>query len=93
MDWDRLELIRDCMTLWPNIPAGVYCSVPAPEPVSIFEESHAGFGPDMSRETKKPRTAVKGKRYRCAVCRKRSPKPVLGPAPWYCEKHARILVK
>jgi ribosomal protein L37AE/L43A len=30
------------------------------------------------------KTAVKGKRYRCAKCRKRSPKPVKTPAPWYC---------
>lgn len=30
------------------------------------------------------RTAVKGKRYRCASCRKRSPKPVKTAAPWYC---------
>ena len=32
----------------------------------------------------RPKTAVKGKRYRCAMCRKRSPKPVKAPAPWYC---------
>jgi late competence protein required for DNA uptake (superfamily II DNA/RNA helicase) len=32
----------------------------------------------------RPKTAVKGKRYRCARCRKRSPKPVKTPAPWYC---------
>lgn len=32
----------------------------------------------------RPKTAVKGKRYRCASCRKRSPKPVKTPAPWYC---------
>jgi hypothetical protein len=32
----------------------------------------------------RPKTAVKGKRYRCAVCRRRSPKPVKTPAPWYC---------
>ena len=32
----------------------------------------------------RPKTAVKGKRYRCAKCRKRSPKPVKTPAPWYC---------
>jgi ribosomal protein L37AE/L43A len=29
-------------------------------------------------------TAVKGKRYLCAKCRKRSPRPVKTPAPWYC---------
>jgi hypothetical protein len=33
----------------------------------------------------RPKTAIKGKRYRCAVCRKRSPKPVKTPAPWYCD--------
>ena len=32
----------------------------------------------------RPKTAVKGKRYRCAGCRKRSPKPIKTPAPWYC---------
>jgi hypothetical protein len=32
----------------------------------------------------RPKTAAKGKRYRCARCRKRSPRPVLTPAPWYC---------
>ena len=32
----------------------------------------------------RPKTAVKGKRYRCAGCRKRSPKPVKTAAPWYC---------
>jgi hypothetical protein len=32
----------------------------------------------------RPKTAVKGKRYRCARCRKRSPRPVKTPAPWYC---------
>jgi hypothetical protein len=32
----------------------------------------------------RPKTAVKGKRFRCAVCRKRSPRPVKTPAPWYC---------
>jgi hypothetical protein len=33
----------------------------------------------------RPKTAVKGKRFRCAKCRKRSPKPVKTPAPWYCD--------
>lgn len=32
----------------------------------------------------RPKTAVKGKRYLCATCHTRSPKPVLAPAPWYC---------
>jgi len=32
----------------------------------------------------RPKTAVKGKRFRCAQCRTRSPKPVKTPAPWYC---------
>jgi hypothetical protein len=34
----------------------------------------------------RPKTAVKGKRYLCARCRKRSPKPVKAPASWYCPK-------
>jgi len=37
------------------------------------------------REHRKPKTAVKGKRYRCAVCKKKSPKKVL-KAPYYCPK-------
>jgi hypothetical protein len=32
----------------------------------------------------RPKTAFKGKRYRCAKCRKRSSKPIKAPAPWYC---------
>jgi len=32
----------------------------------------------------RPKTAVQGKRYLCAKCRKRSPRPVKTPAPWYC---------
>lgn len=32
----------------------------------------------------RPKTAVKGKRYLCAKCRKRSPRRVTTPAPWYC---------
>lgn len=32
------------------------------------------------------KTAIKGKRYRCATCHKRSPRAVKKPAPWYCPK-------
>jgi hypothetical protein len=32
----------------------------------------------------RPKTATKGKRYRCAICRRRSPRPIKSPAPWYC---------
>ena len=32
----------------------------------------------------RPKTVVKGKRFLCAKCRKRSPRPVKTPAPWYC---------
>ena len=39
-----------------------------------------------SGKRNRPKTAVKGKRYLCAGCRKRSPKPVKTPAPWYCPK-------
>jgi hypothetical protein len=41
----------------------------------------------------RPKTAVKGKRFRCAKCRKRSPRPVKAPAPWYCPRclgHSRF---
>jgi len=34
----------------------------------------------------RPKTAFKGKRYRCAICHTRSPRPVKTPAPWYCPK-------
>ncbi|HEV3144117.1 MAG TPA: hypothetical protein VGZ47_09560 [Gemmataceae bacterium] len=37
------------------------------------------------------KTAIKGKRYRCAMCHKRSAKSVKTPAPWYCAICARIL--
>ena len=39
-----------------------------------------------SGKRNRPKTAFKGKRYLCAVCRKRSPKPVKTPAPWYCPR-------
>jgi len=34
----------------------------------------------------RPRTAVRGKRYLCAICHQRSPRAVTTPAPWYCPK-------
>jgi hypothetical protein len=40
---------------------------------------------DRSGKQLRPRTAMRGKRYLCAKCRKRSPQPVMTPAPWYCE--------
>lgn len=43
------------------------------------------------REHKKPKTVYKGKRLKCARCRKRSPRKVTTPAPWYCPKCLRIL--
>ncbi|QDV34593.1 hypothetical protein [Tautonia plasticadhaerens] len=39
-----------------------------------------------SGKRNRPKTVYKGKRYLCAICRKRSPKPVKTPAPWYCPK-------
>jgi hypothetical protein len=39
----------------------------------------------------RPKTAVKGKRYLCAKCRKRSPRPVKTPAPWYCPTCLKLL--
>lgn len=41
---------------------------------------------DRTGKKVRPRTAERGKRYLCARCRKRSPRPVFGPAPWYCPK-------
>lgn len=41
---------------------------------------------DRSGKKVRPRTAERGKRHLCARCRKRSPRPVFGPAPWYCPK-------
>jgi hypothetical protein len=45
------------------------------------------------REARKPKTAKQGKRYRCAICKKRSPHKIFEPAPWYHEacKLNRIL--
>lgn len=37
-----------------------------------------------SGKQNRPKTTYKGKRYLCATCRKRSPRPVKEPAPWYC---------
>jgi hypothetical protein len=39
---------------------------------------------DRSGKRVRPKTAVRGKRYLCARCRKRSPTAVTTPAPWYC---------
>ena len=39
-----------------------------------------------SGKQNRPKTAVRGKRYLCAKCRKRSPRPVKTPAPWYCPR-------
>ncbi len=41
---------------------------------------------DNSGKKVRPKTAPRGKRYLCATCRKRSPRPVYEPAPWYCPK-------
>lgn len=39
---------------------------------------------DSSGKRVRAKTAPRGKRYLCARCRKRSPRPVFTPAPWYC---------
>jgi hypothetical protein len=39
---------------------------------------------DRTGKRVRPRTAVRGKRYLCAKCRRRSPTAVTTPAPWYC---------
>ena len=56
------------------------------EVASITIEERIAMVKNFPRSGKKlrPKTAIKGKRYRCAICHKRSPKPVKIPAPWYC---------
>jgi late competence protein required for DNA uptake (superfamily II DNA/RNA helicase) len=39
---------------------------------------------DTTGKKVRPKTAAKGKRYLCAKCRKRSPRAIYTPAPWYC---------
>ena len=46
-------------------------------------EVHVKNVPRSGKKTR-PKTAVKGKRFLLRKCRKRSPKPVKTPAPWYC---------
>ena len=41
---------------------------------------------DSTGKRVRAKTALRGKRYLCARCHKRSPKPVMTPAPWYCPK-------
>lgn len=47
-------------------------------------EMQMGEKKDTSGKRVRPKTAPRGKRYLCARCRKRSPRPVFTPAPWYC---------
>lgn len=51
------------------------------------------MGKNFPRTGKKarPKTAVKGKRFLCAKCRRRSPPPVKTPAPWYCPACQRAI--
>jgi hypothetical protein len=44
---------------------------------------------DRTGKRVRPKTAVRGKRYLCARCRRRSPRPVTTPAPWYCPNCVR----
>ena len=39
---------------------------------------------DTSEKRVGPKSAPRGKRFLCAKCRKRSPRPVFTPALWYC---------
>ena len=44
----------------------------------------------IKREVKKPKTKVKGKRYKCSVCGKRAVSSKDSPfAPYYCPEHPR----
>ena len=56
---------------------------------SLDQEETAMRRP-AQREQKKPKTAAdKGKRYRCCVCRKRSPRKTT-QVPYYCAEHAYL---
>jgi len=39
---------------------------------------------DTSGKRVRPKPAPRGNRHLCAKCRKRSPRLVFTPAPWYC---------
>jgi hypothetical protein len=53
-------------------------------PTGSAAEGAMGEKRDRSGKRVRPKTAPWGKRYLCATCRKRSPRPVFTPAPWYC---------
>jgi hypothetical protein len=56
-------------------------------PKGIEDEGEGGsVSKNFPKTGKKtcPKTAVKSKRFLCAKCCKRSPKPAKTPAPWYC---------
>jgi hypothetical protein len=61
-------------------------SVDAPRSRSVIMPGEAPMAKIILRTGKRtrPKTAVRGKRLRCSRCRRRSPKPVKTPAPWYC---------
>jgi late competence protein required for DNA uptake (superfamily II DNA/RNA helicase) len=64
-------------------------AVQAPADKILIEVPMMKSFPKTGKQTR-PKTAVKGKRYRCAKCRKRSPKPVKTPAPWYCPNCSKV---
>jgi hypothetical protein len=43
------------------------------------------------RNRKKPKTAPRLKRYRCAICRKKAEKATADPPPYYCPKHIHAI--
>jgi hypothetical protein len=45
---------------------------------------------DTTGKQVRAKTAARGKRYLCAQCRKRSPRPVFTPAPWYCPNCLKV---
>ena len=56
----------------------------AGSPAAAGQGRPMGEKRDTTGKRVRPRTAVRGKRYRCARCRTRSPRPGTTPAPWYC---------
>lgn len=48
--YEKLDLVKECKKLWPNIPAGTYTSKQEPRPLNfedLFETCSVGFFPTL----------------------------------------------
>jgi len=77
----------------PPLTGGVYSAPPSSRRgcrrfgrFRRFNSDFPRFLPAGSGERLCWRSTARGKRYLCAKCRKRSPRPVKTPAPWYCPR-------